>query len=80
MAGKYKSEIVEKGGAAPMDCNTTVRTQSMVLTVLRVAVEGFKEQRKVGFYLEVNLAVNYEVTYIQDGVGCKIKRCEVVVG
>ena len=62
-----------------MDGNTSVRTKSMVLTILRVAVKSFKEQRKTGFYLEVNLAVNYEVTYVQNGVGCKIKWSKVVV-
>ena len=71
---------MEKGEAAPLDNNTTVRTQSVVLTVLRVAIESFKEHRKAGFYLEVNLAVNYEVTYVQNGVGCEVKWSEVVVG
>ena len=58
MAGQNESWIVEKGGAAPLDCNTFIRTKSMVLTILRVAIKCFKEQRKARFYLEVNLAVN----------------------
>ena len=71
---------MEKGGTTPLNGNTSVRTQSVVLTVLRVAVEGFKEQRKAGFYLEVNLAVNYEVTYVQNGIWREVKWCETVVG
>ena len=51
----------------------------MVLTVLGVAVESFKEKRKTGFYLEEDLVVNYEVGYVQNGIGCEVKRGEVVV-
>ena len=64
MAGKYKSRIMEEGGTAPLDGNTTIRTQSMALTVLWVAIESFKEKRKARFYLKENLAVNYEVGYV----------------
>ena len=71
---------MEEGRTAPLDGNTTVRTKSMVLTVLGVTIESFKKQGKIGFYLEVNLAVNYEVTYVQNGVGCEVKWSEVVVG
>ena len=51
----------------------------MVLTVLGVAVESFKEKGKIGFYLEKDLAVNYEVGYVKNGIGCEVKWCKVVI-
>ena len=54
---------------APLDCNTPVRTQSMDLTVLGVTVKGLKKKRKVGFYLEKHLAVNYESGDVKNGIG-----------
>ena len=52
----------------------------MALFVLRVAVEGFKKERKVGFYLEKHLAVNYVVGDIEDGIWRKVKRRKAVIG
>ena len=52
----------------------------MALTVLWVAIEGFKKKGKTRFNLEENLAVNYEVTYVQNGVWREVKWCETVIG
>ena len=70
---------MEGGRTAPLDCNTPVRTQSMALTVLGVAVESFKEEGKIGFYLEKDLVVNYEVGDVKDGIGCEVKWCKVII-
>ena len=51
----------------------------MALTVLGVTVNGLKEKRKVGFYLEKHLAVNYKGGDVKNGVGRKVEWCEVVV-
>ena len=36
----------------------------MAFAVLWVAIKSFKEKGKARFYLEENLAVNYEVSYV----------------
>ena len=51
----------------------------MAFAVLWVAIESFKEKGKTRFYLEENLAVNYEVTYVQNGVWREVKRCETII-
>ena len=51
----------------------------MALFVLRVAIEGFKEKREVGFDLKKHLAVNCEGADIEDRVRREVKWCELVI-
>ena len=58
-----------KCGAAPLDGHSSIRSHHMVFAILWVAIEGFEKQGKIGLYLKVIFAVNYEVTDVEDEIG-----------
>ena len=51
----------------------------MALFVLRVAVEGFKEEREVGFYLKKHLTVNCEGADVENRVRGEVKWRELII-
>ena len=80
VAGQSESWKVQRRRAAPLDCNTSIRTHGVALFVLRVAVESFKEKGEVGFDLKEHLAVNSEGADVENGVWGKVERRELVIG
>ena len=79
MAGQSESWKMQRRRAAPLDCNTSIRTHGVALFVLRVAIEGFKEKREVWFDLKKHLAVNCVGADVKDGVRGEVKRRELVI-